>query len=152
MFVLQRTNGRDPDFVSLVKNLDADLARRDGEDHSFYSQFNKIDNINCAVIAYYNGLPVGCGALKPFSREAAEIKRMWVSPDRRRTGVASRILHELEAWAEDLSFSKCVLETGKKQPEALALYSRCGYVQIPNYGPYEGVANSLCFQKVLRAG
>ena len=50
MFVLKRTNGRDPDFVSLVKNLDADLARRDGEDHSFYSQFNKMKVLGMLTI------------------------------------------------------------------------------------------------------
>lgn len=44
---------------------------------------------------------------------------------------------------------KCVLETGIRQPEAIALYKRSGYVQIPNYGQYLNVENSVCFEKVL---
>ena len=66
-----------------------------------------------------------------------------------RSGIATQILTELEKWATELSFKKCVLETGKKQPEAIALYIKNGYKIIPNYGQYEGVENSVCFEKLL---
>jgi putative acetyltransferase len=56
---------------------------------------------------------------------------------------------ELEAWAAELSYEKCVLETGKKQVEAIGLYQKNGYQKIPNYGQYIGVENSLCFEKKL---
>ncbi len=46
MLTLQRTNSSDPDFISLVKQLDEDLLRRDGKDHAFFKQFNKTDNLN----------------------------------------------------------------------------------------------------------
>ena len=59
------------------------------------------------------------------------------------------ILTELEAWAAELSYSKCILETGKRQPEAIALYLKQGYVNIPNYGQYAGVDNSVCFEKII---
>ena len=151
MLTLTRTNSEDPDFVNLVKYLDADLAERDGADHSFYSQFNKIDKINHTVVAYLDQISVGCGAMKQFSSEAMEMKRMYTSPSGRGQGIATAVLRELEKWAAELSYKKCVLETGKRQPEAIALYNKNGYQYIPNYGQYIGIENSVCFQKELEA-
>ena len=147
MITLIRTNSDNPDFISLVKLLDIDLAKRDGEDHAFYAQFNKIGSIRYAVVAYDNKKPVGCGAIKQFSADAVEVKRMYVLPEERKKGIAATILSELEKWAKELSYEKCVLETGKKQPEAIALYLRRGYKRIANYGQYAGIKNSLCFEK-----
>ena len=59
------------------------------------------------------------------------------------------VLSDLESWAKELGFVKCVLETGINQPEAIALYKKCGYSIIENYGQYKGVENSLCFEKIL---
>jgi GNAT superfamily N-acetyltransferase len=78
-----------------------------------------------------------------------EVKRMFVVLNHRGKGFAQRILTELEQWAIQLSYKKCVLETGKKQPEAIALYQKCGYTQIENYGQYAGIENSLCFEKTI---
>lgn len=74
---------------------------------------------------------------------------MFTTINYRGKGVGSHVLLQLEAWAKELAFSSCVLETGKRQPDAIALYKKNGYVQIPNYGQYEGKENSLCFQKML---
>lgn len=133
----------------LVKYLDADLAVRDGDEHAFYSQFNKIDRIRHAVVAYADSTPVGCGAIKEFSRDAMEVKRMFVTPQARKLGVATKVLGELEKWAKELHYKRCILETGKRQPEAISLYEKNGYRLIANYGQYQGVENSLCFEKVL---
>jgi putative acetyltransferase len=149
MITLLRTDSDHADFVALVKLLDADLARRDGEDHSFYAQFNKIDKIRHVVVAYQDQVPVGCGAIKAFGDDAMEVKRMYVSPMIRKSGVASKVLAELEQWTHHLGYIRCVLETGKRQPEAIALYSKQGYQPIPNYGQYAGIENSLCFEKKL---
>ena len=146
---IKRTDSDDPDFKALVKLLDDDLAERDGADHGFYSQFNKIDKIRHAVVCYENGQAIGCGAIKAFNDAAMEVKRMYVSPDGRKKGIATRVLTELEAWAFELGYLKCVLETGKRQPEAIALYEKNGYARTPNYGQYVGVENSVCFEKVL---
>jgi len=151
MITLRRTDSDDPDFIALVKLLDADLAIRDGADHGFYSQFNKIDKIRYAVVCYENDQPFGCGAIKAFSDEAMEVKRMYVSPEGRNKGIATRVLTELEAWASEMGYSKCVLETGKRQPEAIALYEKNGYLRTENYGQYVGVENSVCFEKRLNA-
>ena len=78
-----------------------------------------------------------------------EIKRMYTSPEFRGKGAATRILRELENWAAELSCKKCILETGKRQPEAIRLYQRNGYLPIPNYGQYAGIENSVCFEKQL---
>ncbi|MCB0532804.1 MAG: GNAT family N-acetyltransferase [Lewinellaceae bacterium] len=150
MIRLVRTDSGNPDFIALVKLLDAELAIRDGDDHAFYDQFNKIDMIKNAVVVYENDRAIACGALKAFQPGAMEIKRMYTLPDHRGKGVASAILAELEHWTADLSYEKCVLETGINQPEAIALYKKSGYRQIPNYGQYTGVETSLCFEKRVR--
>lgn len=144
---LIRTNSDNADFRVLVTLLDKDLAVRDGDEHAFYAQFNKVDSIKEVVVAYRNATPVACGAIKSFSETAAEVKRMFVHPDYRKQGIAARILTELENWAAELNFNECVLETGKKQPEAIALYQKVGYRIIPNYGQYIGVDNSVCMTK-----
>ncbi|MCZ4224141.1 GNAT family N-acetyltransferase [Pedobacter rhodius] len=146
---LIRTNSDNADFRQLVVLLDKDLAIRDGDDHAFYSRYNKINAIKEVVVAYQNNTPVACGAIKLFSETAAEVKRMFVHPDYRKQGVAAKILTELELWAAELGFVECVLETGKKQPEAIALYQKVGYQITPNYGQYIGIDNSVCMAKSL---
>ena len=90
---------------------------------------------------------MGCGAIKEFSAEAMEVKRMFVPVDERGKGIASMVLTELERWAAEMGYQKCVLETGKKQPEAIKLYLKNGYKVVANYGQYIGVENSVCFEK-----
>lgn len=150
MFDILRTNSENEDFVELAKKLDLDLAERDGEEHLFYDQFNKIDLLKYAVVAYSAEKLVGCGAMKEHEANAMEIKRMYVVQHSRGQGIASEILSELEKWASELNYSVCILETGKKQPEAIELYNRSGYKLIPNYGQYAGIENSVCFEKRLK--
>jgi putative acetyltransferase len=149
MIEIVRTTSENTDFEYLVRLLDADLAVRDGDEHSFYAQFNTISMIKNVVLAYEKGKPVGCGAIKKQNNDAMEVKRMYVLPSNRKSGIASLILQELERWTKELTFSKCILETGKKQPEAIGLYIKNGYKLIPNYGQYTGVENSVCFEKLL---
>lgn len=146
---IRRTDSSDPDFRELVALLDAELAERDGDEHPFYAQFNKIDLIRHAVVATVDGEAVGCGAYKPYEGGIVEIKRMFVRPRGRGKGIAVAVLDELERWAREEGYSSAVLETGFKQPEAIRLYEKSGYVRIPNYGQYAGVANSLCMRKDL---
>ena len=145
-----KTDSENEDFRRLVRELDTDLKTRDGDEHTFYSQFNKIDCIKYVVVAYVNNEAVGCGAIKEYSADAVELKRMYVQPDKRGQGVATEVLKALEAWATEQNYTKCVLETGKKQPEAIGLYLKNGYAVIPNYGQYENVENSVCFEKLIK--
>ena len=149
MLKLIRTDSDNPDFIELVRHLDADLAKRDGNEHSFYAQFNKIDKIKHAVVVYENDKPLSCGAIKEYAPDSMEVKRMYTLPESRGKGVATEVLKELEIWASELGYEKCVLETGKRQPEAIQLYKKNGYEIIPNYGQYAGVENSVCFEKLM---
>lgn len=151
MYNYYRTNSSNDDFIHLVRELDAELSEKDGDDHSFYDQFNKIDNISHVIVAYDNNHPIACGAIKEFDKETMEVKRMYTDPAYRGKGIATKILAELEKWATELSFKKCVLETGKRQPEAISVYQHNGYSIIQNYGQYIGVENSVCFEKQLRS-
>lgn len=150
MITFKRTDSNNEDFVEMVKQLDSDLAIRDGEDHAFYHQFNSISMIKYAIVAYHENNPIGCGAIKAFNDTTMEVKRMYVSPKQRGKGIAKLILAELETWTRELGFSRCILETGINQPEALALYHKSGFVRIPNYGQYENVKSSFCFEKILK--
>ncbi|HRK90299.1 MAG TPA: GNAT family N-acetyltransferase [Anaerolineales bacterium] len=147
MLTVKRTDSENPDFIYLVKHLDADLAERDGSEHAFYAQFNKIDKIRCVVLVYEEEKPIGCGAIKEYQPGIMEVKRMYTLPGHRGKGIASRVLNELERWSAELGYATCILETGKKQPEAIALYKKNGYQIIPNYGQYAEVEDSICFEK-----
>lgn len=150
MVTLVRTNAENADFRSLVDFLDEELKRRDGEDHYFFAQFNKLAGLLGVVVAYIDDAAVGCGAFKRHSEDAAEIKRMFVMAEKRGQRIAAQILTELEKWAGESGFSECVLETGFKQPEAIALYKRSGYARIPNYGQYADVEASVCMKKEIK--
>lgn len=149
MLRIIRTSSAGIDFQELVKLLDRDLAITDGEEHAFYDQFNKIDSINYVVLLYQEGEAVSCGALKEFTLDTMEVKRMFTKREYRGKGYAAMVLQELEKWAKELQYSRCILETGVRQPDAIALYKKKDYDLIPNYGQYAGVKNSLCFGKTI---
>ena len=129
--------------------LDTFLAERDGQDHAFYAQFNKLDSIKNAVVCFDDDEPVGCGAYKQYDETTAEIKRMFVKPSYRAKGAATKVLQELEKWATENNFSSAILETVKNQPEAVALYKKNGYTIILNFGQYKNVEKSICMHKIL---
>jgi GNAT superfamily N-acetyltransferase len=101
------------------------------------------------ILVQKNDQFVACGALKRFNNDSMEVKRMYVMPEFRGAGLASGLLNSLEAWMLEMGYKRSVLETGKRQPEAIKLYRKQGYRQTSNYGPYQGVENSLCFEKRL---
>lgn len=147
MIRLIRTNSDNTDFRTLVQLLDADLAEKDGDDHAFFKQYNKIDMIRHVVVAYDEDIAVGCGAFKSYNSETAEIKRMFVQPEHRGKGIAGKVLNALEQWAAEEGFTGCILETGKKMTDAIRLYQRKNYQLTENYGQYIGVESSVCMKK-----
>ena len=149
MISFLRTHSENTDFKKLVVELDAILKILDGEDHAFYADLNQTAVLNEVLIAFENNLPVGCGAFRTYTENTVEIKRMYVPELHRNKGIASKILAELEAWAKELDATKCILETGIMQVEAIGLYLKNGYEKIENYGKYKGVANSICFAKTI---
>ncbi len=93
--------------------------------------------------------PVGCGGLRQLDAVHGEIKRMYVIPERRGTGISTTILHALESEARGLGWDRLVLETGEAQPDAVRFYEREGYTSIPLFGYYVDSPLSLCYEKVL---
>lgn len=100
------------------------------------------------LVAFRHGRPVGCGGWRVHGRDA-EIKRMYVSPAARRTGLARRILAELERTAAEAGCERAILETGWRQPEAIALYGTSGYEPTEKFGHYRHEPGSYCFAKRL---
>ena len=146
-----RTDSSNPDFRLLVNQLDRYLMGVNGDQHDFFDQFNKIDTIRHVVVLYHDNQPAGCGAIKEYEPGTMEVKRMFVPPVFRGKGLASAVLTELETWATEMGYHKCILETGDIMPDAIALYKKNGYQSIPNYGQYVGVASSVCFEKKLKS-
>lgn len=144
-----KTTGIDSNFQQLVLELDRELKIRDGEDHSFYAQFNASLHLEHVLLIYVDEKPVACGALKKLADEKVELKRMFTLANFRGQGYAMALLAAIEDWAASLDFKIMLLETGVNQPEAIALYKKAGYTIIDNYGQYVGVANSICMEKRL---
>ncbi len=144
-----RTDSSNPEFMALVRILDAVLAELDGPEHEFYAQFHMTHSLRHVVLVMYGDKAIGCGAIKQLDPGVVEIKRMFVQPDYRGQAVGSSILSALEVWAREMGMKKCMLETGRRQPDAIRLYTKNGYREIPNYGQYVGMANSICFEKTI---
>lgn len=143
---LTRTDAENIDFKNLSQKL--------SEYHKqLYGQYCDGGRIKYVVIAYEGNVAIGCGALRLFNEESMEIKRFYVAEEYRRKGIASRILVELESWIKELGFKKAVLETGKKQEQAINFYKKNNYVIVPNLG--ENIKKclkddlNLCFIKEL---
>ena len=149
MIKLIRADSDNKDFIQLVNQLDAELAILDGDEHAFYAQLNKTDKIKHVIVAYENDKPISCGAIREYSPSIMEVKRMYTIPESRGKAIATKVLNELEKWASELAYQKCILETGKRQPDAIWLYQKNGYKAIPNYGKYVEMENSVCFEKVI---
>jgi putative acetyltransferase len=142
-----KTNSSNPDYQALIKLLDTYLLEKDGDEHEFFAQFNQSDNIKNIIVVYVNDIAVACGAIKEYSSDTMEVKRMYVQPEVRGKGIASMILNELETWAKDLGYAETILETNRSMQNAIDLYLKNGYKIIENYGQYIGVANSVCMGK-----
>ena len=146
----KRTQSESKDFSYLIAQLDNDLNGRYHREQSKYDQYNKVDSIATVIVAFDEEKPVGCGCFKEYDSDTVEMKRIFVAPDYRGQKISKQVLGELEAWAKEQGYSKAVLETGSRLPEAIGLYTRCGYERIENYGQYKDFPNSLCFEKKLR--
>ena len=144
---LVRTTSRDPDFAALRDRLDAELRERYGDLQDLYAPHN-VFVCETVVVGYLDGAPVACGCFKEYEG-AAELKRMYVAPERRGARLGRAIVAELETWACELGFREMVLETGNLQPEAVTLYERCGYERTASYGVYVAMPSSICMRKAL---
>ena len=146
-----RTSGSNPDFVRLCRLLDRNLDElvNGAFQRDQYSQFNQLDDIRNAVVVYVDGEPAAGGALKHFNDSTAELKRVFVRKEFRGRGYSKVLLKELEGIASDAGYTKLVLETGELLKASMNLYSSMGFTIIENYGPYKGMAESVCMEKRL---
>lgn len=101
------------------------------------------------VVARQDERALGCGAIRPFAPEVAEVKRIYVEPEARGFGIGRKILSTLEVIASELGYNALQLETGVRQPVAIRLYEEMGYQRIEAYGKYRDDPLSVCFAKTL---
>ena len=146
MFVLQRTDSENPDFKYLTHLFDDFLIEIDGDEKDFFAQYNQI-YLHKVIICYENNTAIGCGAFKAYEPKVAELKRMFVLPEARGKGIASKIVNELENWAKEEGYTSCILESSCRLENAITLYKKTGFEIIPNYGQYIGVQSSVCMKK-----
>lgn len=139
-----------PDGVALRTAQRVELDARYGcSDHEPGTLPSAADVTAFLVARDGAGVAVGCGALRLLDRGRAEIKRMYVEPSARGTGVAVAVLRALEAEARRLGVTELLLETGTAQPDAIRFYEREGFTSIPQFGPYVGSAISRCYARTL---
>jgi GNAT superfamily N-acetyltransferase len=101
------------------------------------------------LVGYLDGVPVAMGGVRRIDAETVEIKRMYVDPACRGRGFSRVVLARLEDLARELGAARVVLETGEKQPEAMALYASSGYDVIEKYGYYRCSPLSVSYGKTL---
>jgi putative acetyltransferase len=140
----------DPAGAALRTAQRAELdARYGSDDHEPGTPPSAADIDVFLVATDPSGNPVGCGALRRLDPVTAEVKRMYVAPASRGSGVATAILRALESAALDRGWTTIRLETGPAQPDAMRFYEREGYHEIPLYGAYIGSDVSVCYERVL---
>lgn len=144
-----RTTSDNPDFQNLTNELDSELCRIYNTRKEDFEEYNRITDLATVVLVYENGFAIACGCFKPFDEERIELKRMFVKPECRGKGIASLMVAELEKWGKELSYGAIILETGKGQPEAIALYRKLGYDDIPHFGEFPEESRSVCLGKIL---
>jgi hypothetical protein len=149
--IIKRTSSADPDFQLLIAHLDHELWNELKEDQATYDQYNKVPDIQTAVVLYINEKPAAIGCFKQYNDDTVEIKRMFVEKEFRGRGLSTIILKELEEWAMQSGFRYAILETSVHFKVARNLYSNAGYNIIDNYAQYKGLEESVCMKKKLGA-
>jgi GNAT superfamily N-acetyltransferase len=139
----------EPRLAPLLRALREELDERYPEEIGF--DHPQVPSSACFAMAMVDGRAVGCCALLPTAVDPThgELKRMYVVPALRGRGVAKRLIAEVEALAGKIGYTRLRLETGVRQPEAIAVYVRAGFTPIPNYPPYDTWELSRCFAKTL---
>jgi putative acetyltransferase len=150
--IVRRAEWDDPAGALLRTAQRAELTERYQDPNSEPGPAPSADDITLFLLAFddYGTTPIACGGLRRIDEHHGEVKRMYVVPDRRGSGVATLVLRALEAIARDeLGWTRLVLETGDRQPDAIRFYEREGYTRIPNFGYYAASSYSLCYERAL---
>lgn len=148
---IRQVDWDDADSVALRAAQRAELTERYNDPNTEPGIAPSASDITAFFVAYVDDQAVGCGGLRELSGTEAEIKRMFVDPRHRGTGVSTAIVQELEDFGRARGWNRLVLETGDGQPDAVRFYEREGFTRIPNFGYYADQPRSLCYGKPLFA-
>ncbi|MFY1620631.1 GNAT family N-acetyltransferase [Micromonospora sp. WMMD736] len=150
-WIITQRPWNDPAGEALRVAQRAELNLRYGTDDHEPGPPPTAENIDLFLVAIdeATGRPLGCGALRRLDAVSAEVKRMYVTPTSRGSGVAIGLLRALEQAAHERGWTTIWLETGSAQPDAMRFYEREGYREIPLFGAYVGSDNSVCYERVL---
>ena len=149
---VRRQDIKSPAAMSLILALNAELSAiypEAGATHFRLDAEEVAEGRGAFLVAYLGDQPIGCGAIRKLDAETAEFKRMFVTPANRGKGVGAAIVKALESEAQRLRIRRIVLETGIRNPAALALYAKIGFVRIPPFGEYLSSPLSVCMAKIL---
>ncbi|WP_328462294.1 GNAT family N-acetyltransferase [Actinoplanes sp. NBC_00393] len=150
-WTIEERSWDDPAGAALRNAQRAELDVRYGSDDHEPGTPPSAADIDLFLVALDSaGRAVGCGALRRLDADSAEVKRMYVEPGSRGSGVSTAILHALEAAALDRGWTTIRLETGPAQPDAMRFYEREGYTEILPFGAYVGSDVSVCYERALR--
>lgn len=148
MIKVENVTITNPDLLGLIKELNDFFNEEWGiEVAQGYQNHHNLAEMVCAVVAYKEEEAVGCGCWKLLDEQTPEIKRMYVKPTSRGTGVSSEIIKSLEKDMIEKGYQQAVLETGKDMQGAIGFYEKHGYRIIPNYGEFIGDELCVCMKK-----
>ena len=149
-WTIEPCDWEDPQGIALRTSQRAELDERYGCDDHEPGPVPAAENISVFLMAVdAGGKALGCGALREIDTASAEVKRMYVVPESRGSGLATAILAALEAAALERGWTTLKLETGTAQPDAIRFYEREGYHPIPRFGYYVDCEISVCYEKAL---
>ncbi len=138
-----------PDAVALIADVQQEYVVRYGE-----VDLTPVDPAEFAppqglfLVAYVDDEPAACGGWRAHGTDV-ELKRMYVRPSHRGRGLARAVLAELERTAAEAGYARLILETGSRQPEAIALYESAGYTPVPAFGYYAEAPEAVHLGKTL---
>ncbi len=137
-------------FVNLCCQLNCELNEiLSGPINPIVTRANMTDDFSDVIIAVENDVVIGCIALRPFSPDTAEIKRMYIIPSKRASGMGKALLEKCLSLAKEKGYRYAVLESNEKLPNAKNLYLKAGFTKMRSYGPYAALEETLCMIKSL---
>lgn len=139
-------NYENKDFIALCNELDEYLNIAIGGEskREKYKKYNNLDTMDYVVVAYDEGFPAGCAALRRYSDSEVEVKRVFVKKGYRGCNVGGKLLEQLIGHAKSKCYSRMILETGAFLEASVRLYARYGFERIDNFGEYKDMQESLC--------
>lgn len=151
MITVEKSDPLSPDAQRLIERLSAELAAITGDSgkSNFTTDALAGERSLWVIAKNHNGEATGCGAIRPLTRDIAELKRMY--SDRSAAGIGHALLAFLEKSAQQLGYTELWLATRRVNHRAVRFYQSKGYVCIANYGPYVDRKETVCLSKILSA-